>query len=817
MNKKFELNRNWKFSLRERNVPPSQLNNKTIKSNRLLPASVPGTIHTDLLKNKIIDDPYYSDNELRLDWINKCDWVYQTEFNFNKESDSNIDLIFEGLDTVCDIYLNNRRLGSTDNMFLTYKYNVNDYLKTKNLLKIIIKSPVNYALNQEIKFRKLPVALNSSRVYLRKAQYSFGWDWGPSFPTSGIWRNVYLQEWKDAKIDKITFNTNKIEKNYAEIEAGVELNFQNPKNLLLQVSISNGNFVQDNTIKISSLNKYKTKFIIDNPKLWWPNGEGEQNLYHLDVKILDDDNIIDKVQKNVGIRTINLITKEKDKQTFKFKVNNKDIYAKGVNWIPSDSFLPRVKTKKYSKLLSLAKDANVNIVRVWGGGVYEDNEFYHLCDQLGLLVWQDFMFACASYPEHSDFIENVKEEVEQNVLRIQHHACLAILCGNNENEWIWSQEQRSSYKEMPGYIIYHKVIPQLLKKIDPNHAYWPSTPFGFDDDPNSFTSGNTHQWNIWSRWIDYDEVKNDKSLFVTEFGFQGPANKNTLEKYISKKDRYITSEIFEHHNKQVEGPERVLKFLANHLPIKTDWDDYLYLAQLNQGLALKTCLEHWRTNRNTNGSIIWQINDSWPVVSWSIIDYEMNPKISYYLVKKSFAQQMIYFSNNKNRIDIYLLNQNKDIIRGNLRVSVIDGNSGEIYSDKFYKLKIDTKKKTNIFSLNKEDLPENNNWIVTAILTDKSGKDICRNFFLVKKWKHITLSNPRLSLRLSKNKNSLLLKTNKPTFFVSIYHPKYTLSDQGFFILPNEEFEVVINEKQSDEITKQDFNFYHLNNYLLSN
>ena len=217
MNKKFELNRNWKFSLRERNVPPSQLNNKTIKSNRLLPASVPGTIHTDLLKNKIIDDPYYSDNELRLDWINKCDWVYQTEFNFNKESDSNIDLIFEGLDTVCDIYLNNRRLGSTDNMFLTYKYNVNDYLKTKNLLKIIIKSPVNYALNQEIKFRKLPVALNSSRVYLRKAQYSFGWDWGPSFPTSGIWRNVYIQEWKDAKIENITFNTNKQNRYYSDI------------------------------------------------------------------------------------------------------------------------------------------------------------------------------------------------------------------------------------------------------------------------------------------------------------------------------------------------------------------------------------------------------------------------------------------------------------------------------------------------------------------------------------------------------------------------------------------------------------------------
>lgn len=809
MNKKFELNRSWKFSQSGENIG--------IKKNQLLPATVPGTIHTDLLKNKIIDDPYYSDNELRLDWITKCDWIYITEFNFNKKTDSNIDLIFEGLDTICDIYLNNKKLGSTDNMFLTYKYNVKDILKSKNILKVFIKSPVQYSISQEKKFGKLPVALNSSRVYIRKAQYSFGWDWGPSFPTSGIWRTVYLQEWKDAKLENITFNTNKLHKKYAEVEVGIALNVRSQKNLMLQVSISNRNFIQENKIKISSLNDYKTKFRIENPKLWWPNGEGEQNLYQLDVKILDDDKVIDRIKKNIGIRTIKLITKEKSNQTFKLKVNDKDIYAKGVNWIPSDSFLPRVSTEKYSKLLSLAKNANVNIVRVWGGGVYEDSEFYNLCDQLGLLVWQDFMFACASYPEYSDFIEKVKEEIKQNVLRIQHHACLAILCGNNENEWIWFQEQKSSYKEMPGYNIYHKVIPKLLKQIDPGHAYWPSTPFGFDDDPNSFISGNTHQWNIWSRWIDYDEVKNDKSLFVTEFGFQGPANKNTLEKYIAKKDRYITSEIFEHHNKQVEGPERVLKFLAGHLPVKTDWDDYLYLTQLNQGLALKTCLEHWRTNGKTNGSIIWQINDSWPVVSWSIIDYEMNPKLSYYFVKKSFAKQMIYFSNIKNRIEIYLLNQNKDVIRGNFRVSIINGNSGELYSDKSYKLNIDSKNKTNIFSLSKKDLPGNNNWIVTTVFNDNSGKNICRNFYLVKKWKHIILTNPKLSFRMSRDKKSLLLKTNKPVFFIHIYHPGLTLTDQGFFMLPGEEIELGINKKQANKINKQDFKFFYLNNYLLKN
>lgn len=817
MNYKTKLNKNWKFSLSGNNILPLQLKKKGIKNNQLLPATVPGTIHTDLINNKLIDDPYFSDNEVTMNWISECDWVYQTEFNFKKKSDSDIDLIFEGLDTICDIYLNNKKLGSTDNMFLTYKYNVKNILKNKNLLKVVIKSPVKYSLKQEEKFGKIPVALNSSRVYIRKAQYSFGWDWGPSFPTSGIWRNVYLEEWNEAKIENVTFNTNKIEKKFAEVEIGVNLNLQNHSNLLLEISISNDTFSKVNVSKIISSNNYKSKFRITNPKLWWPNGEGEQNLYQLDIKIIKDGNVIDVISKNVGIRTIKLVTKENSKQTFKLNINNKDIYAKGVNWIPSDSFLPRVSNNKYSELLSLAKNANINIVRVWGGGVYEDNKFYELCDQLGLLVWQDFMFACASYPEHSDFIENVKEEVRQNVLRIQHHSCLAIWCGNNENEWIWAQEQKSSYKEMPGYNIYHKIIPTLLSEIDPGRSYWPSTPFGFDVDPNSFTSGNTHQWNIWSKWIDYDEVKYDESLFVTEFGFQGPANKSTLEKYIPVKDRFITSEIFEHHNKQVEGPERVLKFLANHFPVKTEWDNYLYLTQLNQGLSLKTCLEHWRTNGRTNGSIIWQINDSWPVVSWSIIDYELQPKLSYYFVKKSFAEQMIYFIDNKKQIEVHLLNQNKELIKGRLRLSIIDGASGEIIKERFDEVNINKKDKEKIASLNKTDLPVNSKWIITAILFDESGKSICRNFYLVKKWKHITLSNPKLNLKLikHKDKSSLLLKTNKATFFVSIYHPALTLSDQGFFILPDEEINVEINEKEIKKINKGKFKINHLNSYLL--
>ncbi len=820
MLKKIKLNNNWYFSLSKNYNSGNVLIDERLISSKQFPATVPGTIHTDLLNNKIIDDPFYSDNELRMGWIPECDWLYKTKFDFNGNIRNNVDLVFEGLDTICEIYLNNIRLGGTDNMFIKYRYNVKNILKSKgNELKVLFKSPTRFAADEEIKSGKLPVALNSTRVYIRKAQYSFGWDWGPTFPTSGIWRNVYLEEWSDAKIENITFNTINISKKYSDVEVKVSVRSAVKKDLSLKISLCSGDSIYEQKILVDPSENNIIIFKIKEPRLWWPNGEGEQNLYLLNIKLVKENVILDEIQNNVGIRTIELVLMEKDKAAFKFRVNNKDIYSKGVNWIPADSFLPRVNKKKYSELLLLAKQANMNIVRVWGGGVYEDDEFYNICDELGLLVWQDFMFACGSYPENDNFIANVSEEVTQNVLRLQHHACLAIWCGNNENEWIWYQEQKSSYKKMPGYNIYHKIIPDILKNIDPSHPYWPSSPFGNDEDPNSFESGNTHQWNIWSRWIDYNEVVNDNSLFVTEFGFQGPANKDTFEKYLNVKNRDIGDQIFEHHNKQVEGPERIIKFLSSHLPIKTDWDDYLYLAQLNQAFALKSCLEYWRTNSRTNGSIIWQLNDCWPVSSWAIVDSELRPKLSYHFVKNSFAPQLIYFNNDGTKIKISLLNQNHLSINGKLKIAVIDSNTGKIMREKNIKVKIKNNVVAEIKSILLEDLPENKNWILTAVLIDEADNTICKNYYTVKPWKHITLEKPQLNIKVINKKESsyLLIKSKNPVFFIDIYYPKITFSDRGLFILPGEQIKLKIIDKQIKPLNERYLKVYSLNNYLSNN
>jgi beta-mannosidase len=813
------LDSNWKFKLAESSYSTESISNQKIKPEKWFTATVPGTIHTDLLSNNLIKDPFYSDNELKLNWINKCDWIYQTEFDFKNDNMNNVDMVFEGLDTICEIYLNNVKLGDTDNMFLSHRYDVKKILKSSdNLLKLIFRSPLNYTSEQEEKYGKLPVALNSSRVYIRKAQYSFGWDWGPSFPTSGIWRNVYLEEYADLRIENVTFHITKLNDDLAEVDVVTEINGNQSNNLSIHISISNGQNIYEKKITIGNSTKFNTIFEIKNPKLWWPNGEGEQNLYSLSAKIIDNNKfVLDEINKNVGIRKLELILTEEGKSSFKFRINNRDIYCHGVNWIPADSFLPRITKEKYSELLSFAKQANINIVRVWGGGVYEDDEFYSLCDKFGLLVWQDFMFACGSYPEHESFIKNVKKEIVQNVLRLQHHPSLALWCGNNENEWIWYQEQKTSYKKMPGYKIYHFILPEILNEIDPGRPYWPSSPFGNEEDPNSFYSGNNHQWDLWSRWIDYNSVVNDKSLFVTEFGFQGPANKSTFEKYLPVKNRKIQDKVFEFHNKQVEGSERLIRFLAGQLPINTNWSDFIYLAQLNQAFALKTCLEYWKfQSTKTNGSIIWQLNDCWPVTSWSLIDSDIRPKLAYYFVKNTFAPRLLYFKDEGSKIKVILFNQAKDKIKGRMRLTVINTVSREIIKDSYSKVNIDPKKLTEINSIVREKLPREENWILTAVLYNESNNIICRNYYLTKPWKHIRLKKTKLKLNALTKDNSteLILKSNDPVFFVDLYHPNLTFSDRGFFILPGEQIKLKVIGKQIKSLNVKDIKIYSLNSYL---
>ncbi len=816
MSKKFYLHDNWSVKLTGK-----PLQDKTVPWKKLknwIPSEVPGTIHTDLLNAGLIDNPFKERNEYNYNWISKSGWTYRTEFNYPSEISRSlvIKLVFEGIDTAADIFLNHKLLGRAENMFTRYEFNVDQVLNSgMNILELRFDSPVDTALNNEEKHGQLSLAKDSFRVHIRKAQYSFGWDWGPSYPTSGIWRSVYLTEVNKAVIRAVRFNTDKLTLRKARVKIGFEAELYTKEPVKAVITLTRENVSYRREIISANHKKHTASFEIDNPSIWWPNGSGEQNLYDLSISLTGSaGKIYDEVQKKVGIRKIELELADKKKPVFRFRVNNKLIYMKGMNWIPADSFLPRVNKKKYTELLTLAADANANMIRVWGGGIYENDEFYDLCDKLGLFIWQDFMFACENYPEDDEFVKSVSEEVTQNVERLRTHPCLAVWCGNNENEWIWYRNLSGSYKVMPGYKIFHKVIPSLMKSLDPDTPYWPTSPYGLDEDPNSQSSGNRHQWDIWSNWIDYSKVENDQSLFVTEFGFQGPACIDTFNKILPAGKRKIQGSGFEYYNKQIEGPERVIRFLAAHLPLRTGWEDFIYLAQLSQGLALKRCLEHWRGNRKiTSGSIIWQLNDCWPVTSWSLIDSSNIPKLAYYFVKDAFSETIVHFRKSGSSLKIYVLNEGDDeeFLLETLAVNPLKGNflnsKRKISAPKGKYIEAE-KIKTGKFS-------EIENLVFIATLYSKDGTIIHRNFYTEKEWKHISLSDPGIKISLPRESGNdfITLTSASPAFFVDVYYPGITFSQKGFILLPGEKKKLKII-KGNKRISRENIRIYSLNNYL---
>ncbi len=816
-NNKIDITSGWKFSISDKTYKSKLVPNKNIKPGNWFKAEVPGTIHTDLLNNGIIEDPYYSDNELKLQWIAEQDWIYEKEFEFSDSHADNTFLVFEGLDTVTDVFINNYKLGATENMFLSYKFSLKGKLKHgTNILRVVFHSPEKYAKSLERKYGKLPSGPSPERVYIRKAQYSFGWDWGPSFPTSGIWKNVYIEKIPKGKIDGLLFDTISLSNKIAVVEIRPIISLYKKGNYKISFHLFNDDQSFEKTIKLNYGKDLIARFTVKDPELWWPNGYGKQSLYNLEIKLMGSEgNIVSSTIKKTGIRTVELKLIDNKKPTFKFRINNKDIFCKGADWIPSDSFITRITEGKYSKLLKLAKDGNMNMIRVWGGGFYEDDKFYELCDELGLFVWQDFMFACGAYAEHESFINNVKNEIDENVKRLQYHPSIAIWCGNNENEWIWYREQNTSYKKMPGYKIYHSVIPGILKSVDPHRAYWPSSPFGNEEDPDSFESGNTHQWDIWSCWVNYTHVIDDKSLFVTEFGFQGPANKDTFEKYIPEESRNINSRIFEHHNKQIEGPERVIKFISNHLPLETNWDDYLYLTQLNQGFALKTCLEHWATNGRTNGSLIWQLNDSWPVTSWAIVDYELKPKMAYHFVKNIFSSQILSF-NKTNKLSCQLFNRSSAQFEGFAKIVIYDLNKSKIINEQsdVINVKGNKSKVIKIFEAEGKNL---NQLLFIGSIYNFENKLIHRNYFLDNKWKYIKLPSQKLDKLLVKDHSQKLkLSSYGLNMFADLYYSGVNFSDRGFILLPGEQIEIEISpDKKIENI--MDVKCFTLNDYLSKN
>lgn len=645
-----ELNREWTMH--------------RLGSEEILQASVPGSVYNDLIQNGKMEDPYYRDNELKALKVMEHDFVYETVFSPEKEllACDKMLLVFEGLDTLADIFLNGEQIASVNNMHRTWEFPVTGRLKEQNNdLKVVFHSPVKFIKEEN---EKDPILATTDAMegfpYLRKAHCMFGWDWGPRLPDAGIWRNVRLAGFCDARIDSVYIRQIHTEDRVKlKLQIDVDrIGQEHIRRFSREESRLEGLYTEVTVTEPSGEQRvYSHKDVlgeieIENPRLWWPNGYGEQPLYTVQVKLLCDSKtgertVLDSWEKRIGLRTMTMC-REKDAygEAFCHEVNGVRIFAMGADYIPEDNILPRMNRERTRTLLEQAREANHNCVRVWGGGFYPDDYFYDACDELGLVVWQDFMFACAVYKLTEEFEENIKTEFIDNIKRIRNHACLGLWCGNNEMEmfvqqgvWVNKPVQKSDYVKMYEYI-----IPKVLKEYDPETFYWPASPSsgGAFDEPNDENRGDVHYWDVWHGNKPITEYRKFYFRYVSEFGFQSFPGLKTCETFTEPEDRNIFSYVMEKHQRNSAANGKIMNYMEQTFLYPSDFDTVLYASQLLQAEAMRYGVEHFRRNRGRcMGAVVWQLNDCWPVASWSSIDYFGRWKALHYYEKRFFAPVML--------------------------------------------------------------------------------------------------------------------------------------------------------------------------------
>lgn len=650
-----------------------------------LPASVPGGVHTDLLAAGTIPDPFEGDNELAVQWVAEQDWEYRRTFEIDTAllAHDSVELVCDGLDTLAEVRLNGSVLGSTDNMFRQYRWDVRDLLRAgSNEMQIVFGSPVCYTAAKQAA-RALPEVNDPlpGGPYLRKVPSHYGWDWGPKLAAIGIWRNVRLEASTTARLDDVHLRQRHTE-GTVTISATVQIRRWDDAPLVATLLLTAPDGSTQQASAALSEDSATLEIVVDDPQVWWPNGYGAQPLYTAEVTLGSGDTTLDTRSYGLGLRTVEL-RQEPDEwgRSFTFVINGQPIFAKGANWIPADSFPTRITPAQLDDLLESAAAAHHNMLRIWGGGYYEDEHLYDTCDRLGLLVWQDWMFACAVYPL-PDLLATLRDEVRQNIRRLRHRACLALWCGNNEIEtawvdWGWGarpelDDLRAAYDEF-----FHHTLPEWVAADDPDTAYWPSSPSSGTpmENPNGTSQGDVHQWAVWHALEPFSHYRSTRARFVSEFGFQSLPHMDTVATYAQPQDWNMTSYIMEHHQKNAGGNGRIITYLTNHFRMPRDFSGLVYLSQLLQAEAMRVGVEYWRREPACSGALYWQLNDCWPVASWASIDYQRRWKAAHYASRRFFAPLLLSIEDNGDQMGVFLTNDTSDTWHGEVRWSLetLDG------------------------------------------------------------------------------------------------------------------------------------------------
>lgn len=650
---------------------------KNVKADQWNPATVPGVVHLDLLDNGIIKNPYEGNNELTQRWIEFEDWEYSTTILADQEllNQTHIELVFEGLDTYSTILINGKEVLATDNMFREWIIELKPHLNLgSNELKIVFHSPLilNKAIVENSSY-ELPAANETVDLmvspYTRKAAYHFGWDWGPRFVTSGIWRPVYLKTWNTLKVEDVTYSTTQISNNEARIDFEFEIYHDLNKKGTYSMQIAGKSFMIE--LK-NGINYIKQSVELNHFEEWNPIGYGNQWQWKGDYIISTNLSTLAKGKLKAAFREIELInTADSIGTSFYFKVNGKPFYAKGANYIPQDLFLPRVDSARYEKLIQQAVDANINMIRVWGGGIYENDYFYDLCDEKGILVWQDFMFANSMYPNDPSFIDNIAKEVEYNVKRLRNHPCIALWCGNNEIEvawknWGWQKKygySKSDETELWNTYtsIFHELIPKTLEKLSPNIDYVPTTPLSNWGKPENFNHSSMHYWGVWHGREPIENFAKNVGRFIAEYGYQSFPDYATLSAVIQEADLNLASEVMKNRQKSYIGNGIIEQNVIKYAYKEENFEKWVELTQLVQAHAYGYAIRQHRIQTpHCMGTLFWQLNDCWPAPSWSVIDYYGKEKAAYNEVQKFYQPIIASCEADGKNLVLTLLSDRKD-------------------------------------------------------------------------------------------------------------------------------------------------------------
>ncbi|MCM3701718.1 glycosyl hydrolase 2 galactose-binding domain-containing protein [Paenibacillus macerans] len=686
---------------------------KACDETKWLPARVPGTVHTDLLRCGAIPDPFYGTNEHELQWIDKKDWEYQTSFELNEAWAKlpRIEIVFEGLDTYADVFVNGLHVFLADNMFRCWRADIKPLLREGlNTIAVRFRSPIAEDLPKlERLGYDLPAANDQSElgglgdrrvsVFARKAPYHYGWDWGPRLVTSGIWREARIEAWSGLVLRDLFIRQDRVAPEAAELTAIVEI--EAAAEWEGRVRVSAGESVWERQVALKpGVQVVELPLALAQPKLWWCRGLGEPAMHTFKAELVGASGIVEAdAAVRTGLREIKLV-REKDEAgaSFRFELNGVHVFTKGANHIPNDSFITEVTAERYRHEIASAAESGMNMLRVWGGGIYEQDVFYELCDEYGLLVWQDFMFACSMYPGDAAFLENVAREAEHNIKRLRNHPCIALWCGNNEIDsawshyvenagWGWKENYTADVRERiwADYeAVFHDILPRAVERLAGGVTYWPSSPLRDltgDTDQHAYKvsgEGDIHYWGVWHAVEPFANYNTRIGRFMSEYGFQSFPELDSVLKYAPESALELESDIMLAHQKNGRGNQLIKEYMDIYLPAPRDFKAFLYMSQVLQAEAIRTAIEAHRRNKPyCMGTLYWQMNDCWPVASWAGMDYYGRWKALQYAVRRSFRDVMLsVFEPEDGKIAVSIVSDKRENVSGTLRLTLYDVRGG---------------------------------------------------------------------------------------------------------------------------------------------